>query len=136
MCDDIDSKIKGRRSPGSSTIFNREEFLNIASRYNTFYKKNEHGGYNQQRYSDREIANVIERVLMGISEGYIDARKGIITLAKIQVDILSDGYIIEDDARAKEFRKFVRNKPIYLSARDYASLIDAYGGTKKREHKP
>ena len=132
LCDDIDSKISGRRSPGSSAIFNREEFLNIASRYNTFYKKNEHGGYNQQRYSDREIANVIESVLMGISEGYIDARKGIITLAKIQVDILSDGYIIEDDARAKEFRKFVRNKPIYLSARDYASLIDAYGGTKKK----
>ena len=128
---EINAKISGKRSPGSSTIFNREEFINIAKKYNTFYKKNENGGYNQLRYSDSEIANAIERVLVDISEGVIDAKKGVTLLARMQVDILSDGYVVEDDAKAKEFRQFVRNKPIYLLPRDFAELVDAHGGSKK-----
>ena len=78
--------------------------------------------YSRQLNKTTEIADIIENVLSEVSQGKTNVQDAVTRLTAIQENVLQNGYEIEYEPRAKEFRKELRYKPIYLTARDYNQL--------------
>ena len=133
--DKIGNQIKAKRAPDSELIYDRAAFYEIAKKYNLFDADAENS-FNKNKYSDTELVNSMEHIMVGISDGIISPAAGLERLARIQQDILRSGYelrygkdkngnAISEDA-ANAFKKDIRNKPIYVSKYTYSLLMEQY----------
>ncbi len=132
----IGQKIKEKRTPGSSLVYDREAFYDIARKYNLL--DSEAGGwFKSSKYSDTELVNVMENIMVGISDELISPEAGLSRLARIQEEILKTGYELKygkdlngveiKAETAKSFKQDIRNKPIYVSQYTFSKLMEQYG---------
>ncbi len=133
--DKIGNQIKAKRAPDSELVYDRASFYEIAKKYNLFDADAENG-FNKNKYSDTELVNSMENVMVGISDGLISPAAGLERLARIQQDILRSGYELRygkdkngkaiSEEAANAFKKDIRNKPIYVSKYTYSLLMEQY----------
>ena len=134
--DKIGEQIKVKRKPGSEFIYDRTAFYEIARKFNLLDSEAE-GRNKLPRYSDTELVNAMENIMVGISDGLISPEAGLSRLARIQEDILRTGYELKygkdrngqeiKEKTAKFFNQDIRNKPIYVSRYTYDKLMEQYG---------
>lgn len=89
--DIIEENIQSKIKPGSEYIYDRVDFYDIAKKYNLLDGEDV-GGFKKNKYSDTEIVNIMENILVGISDGVIFPEARLERLTRMQEDILRSWY--------------------------------------------